>query len=81
MIRIQIILFAFDGLKLIKNDDAFLINVANPAVVAYLKEQPKIADDFAVYVYGTVGDKYLEVMKGTGVIFSVFQTTLGFNRL
>jgi len=59
----------------------FLINVANPAVVAYLKEQPKIADDFAVYVYGTVGDKYLEVMKGTGVILSVFQTTLGFNRL
>ena len=50
----------------------FLNNVANPAVVAYLKEQPKIADDFAVYVYGTVGDKYLEVMKGTGVIFSVF---------
>jgi len=28
------ILFAFDGLKLIKNDDAFLINVANPAVDA-----------------------------------------------
>jgi len=46
-----------------------------------LKEQPKIADDFTVYVYGTVGDKYLEVMKGTGVIFSVFQTKLGFNRL
>jgi len=31
--------------------------------------------------YGTVGDKYLEVMKGTGIIFSVFQTKLGFNRL
>ena len=59
----------------------FFINVAYPAVVAYLKEQPKIADDFAVYVYGTVGDKYLEVMKGTGVIFSVFQTKLSFNRL
>ena len=50
----------------------FLIHVTNPAVVSYLKEQPKIADDFAVDIYGTVSDKYLEVMRGTGVIFSVF---------
>ena len=59
----------------------FLNNEANPAVVAYLKEQPKIADNFAVNVYSTVSEKYLEVMKGTGFIFSVFPKKIGFNRL
>ena len=46
-----------------KNDEAFIAHLANPAVGEYLQEHPKIADDFTVEVYGTVGHKCLKVMK------------------
>ena len=42
------------------------------------------ADDSNCYsnqYVGTVGDKCLEVMKGTGVPFKVFQSKLGYSRL
>ena len=55
--------------------------MANPAVGEYLKEHPKLADHFNVEVYGTIGDKCLKVMKGTGVPFKVFQSKLGSSRL
>tara|TARA_B100000424_G_scaffold242216_1_gene210896 strand:- start:99 stop:488 length:390 start_codon:yes stop_codon:yes gene_type:complete len=64
-----------------KNDDAFLAHLANPAIGEYLKKHPILADDFTVEVYGTVGEKCLEVMVSTGVPFKVFQTILGFSRL
>jgi len=64
-----------------KNDEAFIAHLANPAVGEYLQEHPKLADDFTVEVYGTVGDKCLEVMKGTGVPFKVFITKLGYSRV
>ena len=64
-----------------KNDEAFIAHLANPAVGEYLQEHPKLADDFTVEVYGTVGDKCLEVMKGTGVPFKVFTTKLGCSRV
>jgi len=47
----------------------------------YLQEHSKLADNFIVEVYGTVGEKCLEVMKGTGVLFKVFQSKLGYSRL
>ena len=58
-----------------------IAGLANPAIGEYLQEHPKLADDFTVEVYGTVGDKCLEVMKGTGVPFKVFQSKLGYSRL
>ena len=64
-----------------KNDDAFIAHLANPAVGLYLQEHSKLADDFSVEVYGTVGEKCFEVMKGTGVAFKVFQSKLGYSRL
>ena len=64
-----------------KNDEAFIAHLANPAIGVYLQEHPKLADDFTVEVYGTVGEKCLEVMKGTGVPFKVFRTKLGYSRL
>ena len=64
-----------------KNDEAFIVYLANPAVGEYLKEHSKLADDFTVEVYGTVGDKCLKVMKGTRVPFKVFQSKLGCSRL
>ena len=64
-----------------KNDEAFIAHLANPAVGEYLQEHPKLADDFTVEVYGTVGDKCLEVIKGTGVPFKVFTTKLGYSRV
>ena len=64
-----------------KNDEAFIAHLANPAVGEYLQEHPKLADDFTVEVYGTVGDKCLEVMNGTGIPFRVFTTKLGYSRV
>ena len=64
-----------------KNDEAFIAHLANPAVGEYLQEHPKLADDFKVEVYGTVGDKCLEVMHETGVPFKVFNTKLGYTRV
>ena len=64
-----------------KNDEAFIAHLANPAVGEYLQEHTKLADDFTVEVYGTVGDKCLEVMNGTGVSFKVFKTKLGYSRV
>ena len=64
-----------------KNDEAFIAHLANPAVGEYLQEHPKLADDFTVEVYGSVADKCLEVMNGTGVPFKVFTTKLGYSRV
>ena len=64
-----------------KNDEAFISHLANPAVGEYLQEHSKLADDFTVEVYGTVGDECLEVMNGTGVPFKVFTTRLGYSRV
>ena len=64
-----------------KNDEAFIAHLANPAVGEYLLEHPNLADDFTVEVYGTVGDKCLEVMRGTGVPFKVFTSKLGYSRV
>ncbi len=64
-----------------KNDEAFISHLANPAVGEYLQEHSKLADDFTVEVYGTVGDECLEVMNGTGVPFKVFTTKLGYSRV
>ena len=55
--------------------------MANPAVGEYLKEHPKLADHFNVEVYGTVEEKCLKVMKGTGVPLKVFQSKFGYSRL
>ena len=64
-----------------KNDEAFIDHLANPAVGEYLQKHPKLADDFTAEVYGTVGDKCLGVMNGTGVPFKVFTTKLGYSRV
>ena len=64
-----------------RNDEAFIAHLANPAVVEYLQEHPKLADDLKVEVYGTVGEKCFEIMKGTGVPFKIFNTKLGYSRI
>ena len=64
-----------------KNDEAFIVHLANPAIGEYLQEHPKLADDLTVEEYGTVGYKYLEIIKGTSVPFKVFMSKLGYSRL
>ena len=64
-----------------KNDEAFIAHLANPAVGEYLQQHTKLADDFTVEVYVTVGDKCLELMNGTGVPLKVFKTKLGYSRV
>ena len=64
-----------------KNNEALIAHLANPALGEYLKEHSKLTDDFTVEVYGTVGDKSLSVMKGTGIHSKVFQSKLGYRIL
>tara|TARA_Y100001968_G_scaffold106102_1_gene95975 strand:- start:2706 stop:3092 length:387 start_codon:yes stop_codon:yes gene_type:complete len=71
----------FTWSEVYKNDEAFIAHLANPAVGEYLQEHPKLADNFTVEVYGTVGDKCLEVMNGTGVPFKVFTSKFGYSRV
>ena len=63
-----------------KNDDALLAHLANPAVGEYLEAHAELGTDFSVEFYGTVGDKVIEAMKGTGVPFKVFKTQFGYSR-
>ena len=67
--------------KLIKNYDTCLAHLANTAISLYLQNLPKLVDKLTVEVYGTVWEKYLEVLKGAGVSFEVFQSKLGYSRL
>ena len=71
----------FTWSEVYKNDDAFLAHLANPPVGEYLAGHAELGDAFTVEVYGTVGDKCLEVMNGTGVPFKVFTTKLGYSRV
>ena len=63
-----------------KNDDALLAHLANPAVGVYLEAHAELGTDFSVEIYGTVGDKVIEAMKGTEVPFKVFKTQFGYSR-
>ena len=64
-----------------KNDDALLAHLANPEVGFYLKAHAELGTEFSVEFYGTVGDKVIEAMNGTGVQYKIFKTKLGFSRV
>jgi len=36
---------------------------------------------FSAEIYGTVGDKVIEAMNGTGVPYKIFKTKLGYSRV
>ena len=60
-----------------KNDDALLAHLANPALGVYLEAHAELGTDLSVEFYGTVGDKVIEAMNGTGVPYKIFKTKLG----
>ena len=65
-----------------KNDAAFLAHLVNPPVGDYLEAHAGLIDgDVAIEFYGTVGDKVIEAMKGSGLPFKVFKTELGYSRI
>ncbi len=64
-----------------KNDDGLLAHLANPIVGLYLKAYSELGTDFSVEFYGTVGDKVIEAIKGTGVPFKLFKTQFGYSRV
>ena len=65
-----------------KNDDAFLAHLVNPPVGDYLEAYAELIDgDVAIEFYGTVGDKVIEAMNGSGLPFKVFKTQLGYSRV
>ena len=65
----------------IGNDNALLVHLANPAVGVYLEAHAELGTDFYVEFYGTVGDKVIEAMNGSGLPFKVFKTKLGYSRI
>jgi autoinducer 2-degrading protein len=40
-----------------------------------------LGTDFSVEFYGTVGDKIIEAMNGTGVVYKIFKKKLGYSRV
>ena len=50
------------------------------ALGVYLEAHSELVTDFSVEFYGTVGDKVIEVMNGTGVLYNIFKTQLGYSR-
>ena len=65
-----------------KNDDAFLAHLVNPPVGEYLEAHAGLIDgDVAIEFYGTVGDKVIEAMNGSGLPFKVFKTQIGYSRV
>ena len=68
--------------EVFKNDDAFLAHLVNPPVGEYLEAHAGLIDgDVAIEFYGTVGDKVIEAMNGSGLPFKVFKTKLGYSRI
>ena len=74
------ILFVSYGQKF-KNYDALLAHLANPAVGVCLQAHAELGTDFSVEFYGTVGDKVIEAMNGTGVPYKIFKTKFGYSRV
>ena len=46
----------------------------------FLEAHAELVKDFSVEFYGTVGDKVIETMSGTGVPYKIFKTKLGNSR-
>ena len=68
----------FVWLEVYKNDDALL---AHPVLDVYLEAHADLGTDFSVEFYGTVGDKIIEAMNGTGVVYKIFKKKLGYSRV
>ena len=73
--------FRFVWSEVYKNDDALLAHLANPALGVYLEAHAALGTDLSVEFYGTVGDKVIEAMNGTGVPYKIFKTKLGYSRV
>ena len=73
--------FCFVWSEVYKNDEALLAHLANPALAAYLEAHAGLCDgELTVEIYGTVEDKVIEAMNGTGVPYKIFKTKLGYSR-
>ena len=57
-----------------KNDNALLDHLANPALGDYLEAHAPLGTDLSVEFYGTVGDKVIEAMHGTGFPYKILKT-------
>jgi len=60
----------------IRNDDCIA-----RALGVYLEAHAELGTDFSVEFYGTVGDKVIEAMNGTGVPYKIYKTKLGYSRV
>ena len=71
----------FTWSEVYKNDEAFLLHLANPSVKEYLKVHAEIGDGFMIEVYGTVDNDTRAAMKATGLPLKIFQTKCGYSRV
>ena len=74
-------LLRFIWSEVYKNDDALLAHSTNPVVGVYLEAHAELGTEFSVEFYGSVGDKVIEAMNGTGVPYKIFKTKLGYSRV
>ena len=65
----------------LKNHDSLLAHLANQALGVYLEAHAELGTDLSVEFYGTVGDKVIVAMNGTGVPYKIFKTKLGYIRV
>ena len=66
--------------EVFKNDDALLAHLVNPALDFYFETHVVLGTDLSVEFYGTVADKVIEAMNGSGVPYKIFKTKLGYSR-
>ena len=62
-----------------KNDDALLAHLANPALGFWGSCWTR--NWFYCWILGTLRDKVIEAMNGTGVAYKIFKTKLGYSRV
>ena len=64
-----------------RNIDQCLVLLSNPVLGVYLEAHAEQGTDFSFEFYGTVGDKVIEAMNGTGVPYKIFKIKLGYSRI
>jgi len=72
---------SFTWSEVYQNDEAFIKHLNNPIIKEYLDKHNEYGDGFSVEVYGTVGEKCLNIMKGTGLPLKIFNTKYGYSRV
>ena len=64
-----------------KNNDAFLVHLANPPVGEYLQDHAGLGYGFTIEVYGAVGTKCKAAMGATDLLLKIFESKCGYSKV